>query len=94
MLYYDRINISDGTDPTKSNKCKDCMIFHYWIFNHGFKFQNSVCNVCHNLTVLSVDIRDIVTIENVDYCYINYNISKSEPINLLKNCVLEDSGYT
>ena len=94
MLYYDRIDISDGIDPTKSNKCKDCMIFHYWIFNYGFKFQNSVCNVCHNLTVLSVDIRDIVTIENVDYCYINYNISKSEPINLLKNSVLEDSGYT
>ena len=94
MLYYDRIDISDGIDPTKSNKCKDCMIFHYWIFNHGFKFQNSVCNVCHNLTVLSVDISDIVTIENVDYCYINYNISKYEPINLLKNSALEDSGYT
>ena len=94
MLYYDRIDISDGIDPTKSNKCKDCMIFHYWIFNHGFKFQDSMCNVCHNLTVLSVDISDIVTIENVDYCYINYNNSKSEPINLLKNSVLEDSGYT
>ena len=94
MLCYDRIDISDGIDPTKSNKCKDCMIFHYWIFNHGFKFQDSICNVCHNLTVLSVDISDIVTIENVDYCYIHYNISKSEPINLLKNSVLEDSGYT
>ena len=32
------IDISEGADPTKSNKSKECIICHYWFFNHGFKF--------------------------------------------------------
>ena len=62
------------------------MICHYWFFNHGFKFQNSVCNGWHDLTKLSVNISDIaiITVENVDYRSIIYN-SKYELINLLKN---------
>ena len=38
MLYYYRIDISEGVDPTKNKKSKGCMICHYWFFNHGFKF--------------------------------------------------------
>ena len=38
MLYYDRIDISEGIDPTKSNKSRECMIHHYWFLNHVFKF--------------------------------------------------------
>ena len=30
MLYYDRINISEGIDLAKSNNRKKCMSFHYW----------------------------------------------------------------
>ena len=47
MLYYDRIDISRGVDLTKSNSSKECVICHYWFFNHGFKFQGSICNDCH-----------------------------------------------
>ena len=92
---YCRIDISEGIDPTKINKCKACMICHYWFFNHGFKFEDSVCNGCHDLTILNVNISDIaiVTIKNVDYLCIILNIIKSEEINLLKNSVLEDLGY-
>ena len=49
MLYYDRIDRSEGIDPTKSNKSRECMICHYWLFNHRFKFPDHVCNDCHNL---------------------------------------------
>ena len=71
------------------------MICHYWSFSHRFQFQDSVFNVFHDLTMLSVNRRDIaiVTVQNVDYCCIIHNISKSETINLLKNSVLEDNGY-
>ena len=71
------------------------MICNYWFFNHGFKFQDFVCNGCHDLTILSVNIRDIaiITVKNVNYRCIIHNISKSEAINLLKNYVLEDRGY-
>ena len=70
------------------------MICHYWFFNDGFKFQDCVCNGCHDLTMLSVNISDIaiITVKNVDYHCIIYNISKSEGINSLKNYVLENRG--
>ena len=42
------------------------MIFYYWFFNHGFEFQDSVCNGSYDLTMLSVIISDI-TIINTKY---------------------------
>ena len=72
------------------------MICHYWLFNCGFEFQDSVCNGRHDLTVLSVNISDIaiiITIKNGDYCCIIHSIGKSEAINLLENSVLDDRGY-
>ena len=48
MLYYDRIDISKGIDLAKSNNSKECMICHHWFFNHGFKFQDSEYNCCHD----------------------------------------------
>ena len=35
----------------------------------------------------------ILTVKDVEYRCISYNISKSEVIILLKNSVLEDRGY-
>ena len=72
------------------------MICHYWIFNDGFKFQDSACNGYHDLTMLSVNISDtaIITVKNIDYRCIIHNISKSEASNLLTNSMLEGRGYT
>ena len=69
MLYYDRIDISEGTDLAKSNNSKECTICHYWFFNHGFNFQDYVCNGCHDLIMLSVSISDIaiISVKNVNY---------------------------
>ena len=71
------------------------MIYYYCFFNDGFEFQESVCNGCHDLTILSVNISnlDIITVNNVDYRCMIQNIQKSEAIKLLKNAVLEDLGY-
>ena len=46
--------------------------------------------------LLSINISDIaiIIVKSVDYRCIIYNISKSEAINLLKNYVLENCGYT
>ena len=76
------------------------MICHYWFFNHGFKFEDTVCNGCHNLTMSSVDTSDIAFITmlkafiiNVDYRFIIRSICKSEAINLLESSLLENLGY-
>ena len=77
MVHYNRIDVSEGTDRTKSNKSRECMICHYCFFNHGFKFQDSVCNGCLDLTILCLNISDItiITVKNVEYHCIIYNIS-------------------
>ena len=95
MLYFIRTDISDEIDPTKSNISKECMICHHWFFNHEFKFQDSVCKGCHDLTMLSVNISDIaiIAIKNVNYCCIIHNISKSEATNLLKNSAFQNRGH-
>ena len=69
MLCYDRIDINKDFDIAKSNNSKECMTYHYWFFNHGFKFQDSTCNGCHDLKMLSINISDIaiITVQNVDY---------------------------
>ena len=56
MLYYGRIGVSKGIDLTKSNRSKECMICHYWLFNHGLRFQDYVCNGCHDLIMLILAI--------------------------------------
>ena len=65
------------------------------VYNHGFELQDSVCNGCYDLTMLSVNTSDIaiITVKNVDFCCIIHNISKPEAINLLKNFLHEDCGY-
>ena len=89
------IDIGEGNDLARSKNSKECKIFQYLIFNHGFKFQDYVYNGCHDLTMLSVNISDIaiITVKNVDYRCIMDNTRKSEAINLLKNSVLENHGY-
>ena len=91
MLYYDRTDISEGIDVAKSNNSKECMVCHYWCFNHGFKFQDSVCNL--TMLCLNISYIAVITIKGVDYRCIIHEISNSEAINSLKGSVLDDHGY-
>ena len=62
------------------------MICHHFCFNHRFKFQDYVCNGCHDFTMSNVNISDIViiSVKNVDYHCVIHNIKKSEAVYLLK----------
>ena len=52
MVYYDRIDVSERTDVTKTSESKECDICHYWYFlDKDFKFQSYVCNRCHDLVI-------------------------------------------
>ena len=47
MLYFDRIDVSEGNDVNKASASKECDICRYWYFlNKGFKFQPNVCFKC------------------------------------------------
>ena len=95
MLCYNRIDISEGIDSAKSNNSKECTVCQNWIFYHGFKFQDPVCNGCLDLTIFCLNISDIaiITVKGVDYYCIIHEISKSKASHLLENSMLEDRGY-
>ena len=59
MLYYDRIEVFEGIDVNKTSASKKCGICHYWYYlNHSFQFQPNVCNWCHDLLMMSINLSD------------------------------------
>ena len=70
-------------------------VCHYWYFlNYNFKFQPNVCNRCHDLLMMHVNLRDIaiLNIKGSDYHCIICLISKNEAINLLQNANLTEKS--
>ena len=72
----DRNDLSVGNDVAKTNNSKECIVRQYWYFNHGFKFQKSVCNCCHDLLMLclNMSIIAIIPVKGADYHY--YSVGK------------------
>ena len=65
MLYYDRIGVSEGIDVNKKSESKDCDICHYWYFSSkGFQFQPNVCNRCHDLLMMLVNLSNIAILKH------------------------------
>ena len=95
MLCYQRIKIGERTNLDKSNNSKVCMVYHYWCLNDGIKFQDSLCHVCYDLTILYLNKSDltIITVKRVAFCCIIHVISESEAINLLKYFLHDNRGY-
>ena len=96
ILYFDRIDVFEGIDVNKTSTSKECDICHFWYFlNHSFKFQPNVCNRCHDLLMISMNLSNIAIFnaEGSDYRCIISLISKNETINLMQNADLtEKSG--
>ena len=95
MLHYDRIGLSEGIDVAKRNNSKKCMVFHHRFFNHQLKFQDFVCNGCHNLMMLCLNISDIaiIAVKGVNCCCILHGIKKPEAIDLLENSAIDHREY-
>ena len=60
MLEYERIDISEGIDVDKANLSKECNICRYWYSeNIGFKYENYLCNGCHDLMQKAMSFNNI-----------------------------------
>ena len=97
MIYYDRIDVSEGIDRNKTSTSKDCDVCHHWYFlNYSLQFKPYICNRCHNLLIVSVNLSDIAILNNKvsDYRFIISLISKNEAINLLRNADLTEKSRT
>ena len=61
MLQYEKIDTSEGIDVDKTRASKVCELCHYCFFKDvGFKFEEHVCNRCHNLLKMAYSFKNIV----------------------------------
>ena len=90
MLYFDRIDISEGTDVNKTSASKE------YFLNFSFKFQPNDCNKCHDLLTMYMNLSDtaILNIKGSDYHCIISLIGKTEAINLMQNADLTEKSGT
>ena len=75
LVYYKFYNLIELTFLkelmlVKESTSKECDICHYWYFlNYSFKFQSNVCNRCHDLLMMSMNLSNIaiLNIKGSDY---------------------------
>ena len=70
MLQYEKCDVSEGIDVNKTSLSKECMLYHYWYFKDvGFKFEQHVCNKCHNVLITAYELKNItiLNIKGVDF---------------------------
>ena len=97
MLFFDWIDDSEAIDVNKTSPSKECDICHYWYFlNFSFKFHSNVCNKCHDLLMMFMNLGDfaILNIKGSDYRCIISLISKYEAINLTQNADFTEKSRT
>ena len=57
---YEKIDDSEGIDVNKTSASKECELHHYWFFkDDGFKFEEHVCNGCHDLLTMAHLLKNI-----------------------------------
>ena len=95
MLQYQKINVSEGIDVNKTSGSKECEIFHYWFFKDvGFKFEEHVCNDCHDLLTMAHSLKRIVILnaKGATFRCLLTGISKNKGLKRLNNSVTFDRG--
>ena len=95
MLQYEKIDVSEGIDVNKTSASKECELCHYWFFKDvGFKFEEHVCNRCHDLLIMAYSLKNIVILsaKGATFKCLLMGISKNEVLRKLNNSVTYDRG--
>ena len=95
MPQYITINISEGGDLNKTSVSKECKVCHYWFFKDiGFKFEEHVCNKCHDLLTIAHSLKDIAILsaKGATFRCILIGISKNKALKRLNNSATYDKG--
>ena len=95
MLWYQKIDVSKGIYINKTSASKECELCHYWYFKDiGFKFEEHVCNKCHNLLTIAYSLKNIAMLNSKGTTFrcILMGISKNECLKRLNNLVTYDRG--
>ena len=95
MLQYQKVGVLEETDVNKTSASKECELCHYWFFKDiGFKFEEYVCNKCHDLLTIAYSLKDIAILnaKGATFRCILMGISKNEGLKRLNNSVTYDRG--
>ena len=93
MLEYDRTDISEGINVTKTNASKECDICHYWCFKDiGFKYEPYLCNSCHDLMQKAISLNDVafIYVKESAYRIHFWYMSNDDAISIMNNSNLAD----
>ena len=83
MLQYEKIDVSEGIDVNKTSASKECKLCHYWFFKDvGFKYEEHVCNRCHDLLTMPYYLKDIAILsaKGATFRFLLMGISKNEAL--------------
>ena len=95
MLQYFTIDFSEGIDVNKTSVSKECGLCHYRFFKDvGFKFEEHVCNGCHDLSTMGHSLKNItmLSVKKATFRFLLMSISKTEALEKLNNSVTYDRG--
>ena len=93
MLKYDRTDISEGIDKSKTNASKECDICHNWYFlDKNCNYEPYLCNGCDDLMQKAMNFNyvAIVSIKGNDYRIHFWYMSKDDAITIMNNSNLNE----
>ena len=95
MMQYNKIDVSEGIYVNKTSASKECELCHYWFFKDiGFKFEEHVCNRCHDLLTMAHSLKNIAILstKGATFRCLLMGINKNEALKKLNNSVTNDRG--
>ena len=95
MLRYEGIDVSERIDINKTSASKECELCHYCFFKDvGFKFEEHVCNKCHDLLRTAYSLKNIAILsaKGTTFRCLLMGISKNEALKKLNNSVTFNRG--
>ena len=95
MMQYNKIDVSEGIDVNKTSASKGCGLCHYWFFKDiGFKFEEYVCNGCHDLLTMTNSLKGIALLsaKGATFRCILMGINKNKALKRINNSVTRDRG--
>ena len=92
MLEYDRINISEGIDITKSEETsRECSLCKFYYFlDKNFKCGPYLCDDCYDMSMKAVSVQNLTIINNNGNYYriIFAFMTKKDVYDLIKNALI------
>ena len=88
MLQYEKIYVSEGIDLNKTSASKPCELCHYWFIKDvGFKFEEHICNGCHDLLTMAYSLKNIAILSAkvTTFRCLLMGINKNDALKKLNN---------